>query len=148
MPWYERPSLWRKRLSDGDIIGSIGKTWRGTYAYLDRNEVTLIRNHIRVNGSPFEDKNVTLGERAFQNLKIEMVDGPIDSRKWPYFFTRILEPDKVALPHRRSQPMHHSSNKQSDDPFKKVRFEGTGYDDEIFYVIGYINPLPPQQILG
>ncbi|KAF2842548.1 hypothetical protein M501DRAFT_927009 [Patellaria atrata CBS 101060] len=117
----------------------LGKYWKGTYAYLDRDEVENLRNH-PANPYVYPDHNVDQGERSIQTLRLEIP--PKEKVTWPYTFEKHLHalPER-SLPRTRAQ---HRSGGASAGPAVSFQFNGDGYDSEPFYSSGWLNPLPNQ----
>jgi hypothetical protein len=83
----DRPSAWRAPLKDGSY--PLSKHWKGTYSYLDPNELYRIRSRIgkksRHSEEIFVDKNIEEGE-----------DGQIQVR-YPYTLSKLCDYFRFGL---------------------------------------------------
>ena len=134
----EVPQMWNKQLDDRPA--PLGKMWKGTYSYLDTNEIEEIRKRRR-NGtdSPlYMDKNIDHDD-AIQTIQLFEHD-EMTSGGWHPLFDHYLDP-KTDLEYPEARAQHRSDENSS----KSYRFNGVGYDDETFFASGWLNPLPPQQ---
>ncbi|TID21306.1 hypothetical protein E6O75_ATG04701 [Venturia nashicola] len=149
------PQLMKKGLNN---VGhaTVGQNWKGTYAFLDRDEVREIRKPNGDQTGLYQDKNIDGGEGAIQRLKIEFPEKP--QFAWPQLFENHLEsvnfhrnrltslnlnPPRVTRPRAQHSQMP-VYGPQTFPLHYTRRFEGTGYDDEDFFGAGWINPLPAQ----
>ena len=64
----ERPGPWSSQPAQDGLV--LGKRWKGTYAYLEREEIPVLRA-LSPGAAIFMDKNVEQGESAIQVLVCE-----------------------------------------------------------------------------
>lgn len=144
----ERPQMWNKKLSNSP--SRLGEWWKGTYAFLEQDEVRWIRNKETWNRI-FQDKNVDSVD-AIQMVRLWVPDENT-AEPWNPIFERHLKSttnwDHLKKPNAL-RPQHRLDSEyepQLDecDKRRSYRFEGLGYDDEEFYASGWINPMPSQR---
>lgn len=135
----EKPQLWNKTLEYGNPK-TLGRVWKGTYSYLERNDIPTIRFTSQLPSDYImTDKNIS-GATPVQLLKM-----------WV--------PGQPGVPSgssscKRFERAHGSFSKvqgRSNDPAvikannDTYPYEAIGWDDEYFSATGHITPLPDQQ---
>jgi hypothetical protein len=142
----ERPQMWNGKLSNSP--DQIGKWWKGTYAYIEQDEVVWIRNKTTWNRI-FQDKNVD-EEDSIQMVRFSVPE-PNSIEPWnPLFEKHLKSTTKWDYMKNPLRPQHHSDSHcepqvDEGDTRRSYRFEGLGYDDEKFYASGWINPIASQR---
>ncbi|KAF1989443.1 hypothetical protein K402DRAFT_452164 [Aulographum hederae CBS 113979] len=108
LPTEEQPSGWTEKLKNG--AGNLGTYWKGTYAYLERNEMADIRSSSVLDDQDeiYTDKNIDGGARAIQTLTLEFPEKKSDfTFPWPRQFEQILKsitpPPSTGFPRTRAQ---------------------------------------------
>jgi hypothetical protein len=148
---HERPQFWDSQLSQDSH--NIGAHWKGSYAFVNRNEINAIRAGTSGQGSVPNIQDQLNGEddpyeHAFQNVFLALSDpDPSTQNPWRHDFEHILQslssrPDTART---RAQHKQHSRAAVRDFKNKALRIEGDGTDnEEDFYMDGWLNPLPMQ----
>jgi hypothetical protein len=145
---HERPQWWSDQLSQG--TREIGNYWKGSYAFVDRDEIRDIRLGRSGQGNPNAIMDQLCGEDVpfdpFQNIDLRVSD-PKDVDEWNPAFERTLHslrtPQSVAR--TRAQHKDHSFSAVHNFRSRAVRIEGDGSDEEEdFEIEGWLNPLPHQ----
>ncbi|KAF2030143.1 hypothetical protein EK21DRAFT_66353 [Setomelanomma holmii] len=135
----QKPSAWQEPLRKGAY--ALGNHWKGTYAFLEANEVAKLRklSADQVGDVFLSDKNVDEGK--IQSLELDFVEG--SQLRWPEIFEKCLHSLRNTIP---VAPTAQARNKPKPDPTQdNVQFTGTGVDlDDDFNAIGWLNPLPEQ----
>ncbi|KAF2088704.1 hypothetical protein K490DRAFT_38547, partial [Saccharata proteae CBS 121410] len=133
------PTLWQGPLQNGP--SKPGRYWKGTYAYIEREEVTLLRNNGRPSANDnkvFVDHNVDHGDEAIQTMSLDFPNNfPF---KWPQTFeTHLKSLEQPQFARTRAQ---HSQS----PPFQssRYRFQANGWDNENFSGSGWLQTLPTQ----
>ncbi|KAI5251286.1 hypothetical protein E4T42_04468 [Aureobasidium subglaciale] len=139
----ERPQCWTKPLSTSPL--KLGKHWKGSYAYVDHDEIHLIRQS--ENGDyPIPDH--MCGEGSDSHFQDLCLDFPKEKPAfWP--------PNFEAICKARSRINYHTATTRAQSkvtgpevvPATPVSFsfKGDGEDaNEPFLASGFFNPLPPQ----
>lgn len=141
----EYPGFWRKQLRN-DGIPAIGRRWKGSYTYLEPEEVLEIRRHGNESGF-IQDKFCGADESGlFQNLELELLEDGQET--WPPIFEHHLgalaEPKKYATKTVRAQKRSAASDEVTWES-RSFRFSGHGEDgEEGFLADGWLNTLPSQ----
>jgi hypothetical protein len=144
----ERPQMWNKKLSNNP--GHIGRWWKGTYAYLEQDEVCWIRDKDTWNRI-FQDKNVDNAD-AIQMVQFWVPEANT-VEPWNPLFEQHLKSttnwDSMKNPNA-FYPQHRLDSEcepqvDDGDMRQSYRFEGLGYDDEEFFASGWINPIASQR---
>ena len=139
----ERPRWWSQQL--GQETKKLGKHWKGSYAYVDHDDIDLIR---ACKGEEQQICDTLNGEgqpEAFQDLRLEFTNP--DEMPWSAAFENILHSLARPVNRAKTRAQHRSA---TPDPLldytpKAFRFDGDGYDAyEEFCASGWLNPLPPQ----
>ncbi|OJD37688.1 uncharacterized protein BKCO1_60004 [Diplodia corticola] len=134
----EKPSYWQGPLHNGPA--NLGVHWKGTYSYLDREEMKQIRSGIRQE-RVLIDRNVDHGEAAIQTMNITFPDST--NFHWPDVFEHHLK--SITS---NDQPPRTRAQRRSGEDFQfqrfNQRFQAVGYDDEDFDAAGWLNELPNQ----
>lgn len=146
----ERPQWWKSQLAQGGK--TLGKHWKGSYAYLDPDELGELREH---GNDEVQIQDIFAGEDSaftFQDMTLRPVNG--DKMIWPAIFERHLNsltppaPSSPSGPHTRAQRRSGmGATPEEIENFKPLsfRFDGEGSDsEESFFATGWLNPLPPQ----
>ncbi|KAJ9647878.1 hypothetical protein H2199_001654 [Coniosporium tulheliwenetii] len=134
----ERPHPWNRKLKDGSY--KLGIHWRGTYAYLDRNEIKALRSD-KDGNNIYPDHNVDQPDRAIQTLHLQFPSKHLPT--WPPLFEKYLQSLPKPTSSVKTRTQHRSRTLPIGDP-RSIYFNGDGYDDEDFYSAGWLNPLPWQ----
>lgn len=141
----EFPKFWQKQLRN-DGVPEIGRRWKGSYAYLEPEEVIEIRDHGNESGF-IQDKFCGAEESGlFQNLELELLaEG---EGTWPPIFEHHLEslaePKKYAAKTIRAQKRTSDTDEVTWES-RSFRFAGAGDDnDSDFLADGWLNTLPSQ----
>ncbi|KAL1634968.1 hypothetical protein SLS56_002052 [Neofusicoccum ribis] len=136
----EKPFYWQGPIHNGPQ--ELGVHWKGTYAYLDRDEMKAIRS-----GNPHNqllmDRNVDHGNSAIQTMNIDIPE--THEFPWPASFERHLQ--SITPPKPARTRAQHRSDVDDSFMYERInqRFQATGYDDEDFHAAGWLNELPNQQ---
>ncbi|KAB2575052.1 hypothetical protein DBV05_g6374 [Lasiodiplodia theobromae] len=135
----EQPSYWQSHIHNGPM--ALGVHWKGTYAYLDRDEMRQIRSGSR-DGKVLIDRNVDHGDASIQTMNITSPDST--GFLWPALFEQHLRSttSNDRLPRTRAQ--RRSGEDVQFERFNQ-RFQALGFDDEDFNAVGWLNELPNQQ---
>jgi hypothetical protein len=121
----------------------IGRVWKGTYTFLPREQVMALRNTYRAGDVLFRDQNI-INKHPIQTLKLWVPDNEQPSI-YPLAWDQIIKGKSLHQEPvvKSSKPNDHSSIRETIRN-KTFPYEGIGYDDEQFFCVGHINPLPPQ----
>ncbi|KAF1972947.1 hypothetical protein BU23DRAFT_466658 [Bimuria novae-zelandiae CBS 107.79] len=136
MGGVEVPSPWREPLKSGSR--PFGQCWKGTYSFLDHNELVRFRKYASSgkedDGMIFADLNVDEGKIQSLNLEF-LTDGT--ELKWPTSFEQRLQSRRNK---NVPQMPPHAAHSSLD-----IRFDGWGEDlDDDFKATGWLNALPDQ----
>ena len=149
----ERPRWWSRQLHQGPPQ-KLGRHWKGSYAYVDREEISAIRCG-RNDNEQIQDKfaGEEEGSFAFQDMQLRLLDSDSDSAGrflWPASFEKHLR--SLTLPaaasRAKTRAQHRSATPEEVASFKPLsfHFEGEGQDvTEQFLASGWLNALPEQQ---
>jgi hypothetical protein len=143
----DRPRWWSDKLLLGGNGKKLGKHWKGSYAYIEREEIQALR---RGRGDSEQIQDYFAGEDnayEFQDMQLEvMPEG--SAVKWPRQFEQILHSLTPPNCTAKTRAQKRSSTPEEVAQFKPLsfQFEGEGQDVmEQFLAAGWLNPLPPQQ---
>lgn len=139
----DRPQWWTEKLSQN--APTLGRHWRGSYAFVNREEMDEIRQGRnteeviidQLNGE--EDPN-----EAFQSMDLHPGN---PAAAWFSAFEEHLHSLTVPLDKSRTRAQHSAVPTQAQIDFatRARRFGGGGHDNnENFLADGWLNPLPPQ----
>lgn len=167
---HDTIKAWRKPLING--APHLGKHWKGAYAYLEHNEVSVLRQLPADEDGIFIDlfNRAADGSYPFQGLRLNFLcEDP--GKRWPKLFERHLQSLShpcVTSPTQEVRPSQHSiqgkrttrAQSRSEPALvtgpavqhqktiatpMSIGFEGSGDDyEEKFYAAGWLNPLPSQ----
>jgi len=154
------PQMWRQRLHiPAKDEFELGHVWKGSYSYLDRNETNLIRQTNSTRKYQFIDKNVN-NDHPIQTMRIwRSVPGKenIPNMSFETYiqafqaYAPFVDYETVKQVYARTKQ---NVTREWYDKVQASRaavrdntvpFEGIGYDDENFYVTGWINRLPAHE---
>jgi hypothetical protein len=144
----ERPQWWDSKLQTG--IDKLGKHWKGSYAFVERDEVDFLREN-KTNNEVIQD--IFAGEEngfcEFQDMTLEMTEDG-EEISWPRIFEEhlrsITPPTASGRAITRAQRRSGTANTIKKDLSKSFHFSGAGQDAaEQFFASGWLNPLPPQE---
>lgn len=125
----------------------LGKHWKGSYAYIEREEIEAIRT-----GKSDSDQiqDYFAGEdnaHEFQDMVLEvMPEG--SAVKWPRAFEQVLHSLTPPVATAKTRAQKRSATPDEVAKFKPLsfQFEGGGQDvAEQFLAAGWLNQLPAQQ---
>ena len=141
----ERPRWWSTQPKQGEH--ALGKRWKGSYAFVDREDIDTMRRGLSDDADPIQDQFA--GEDAcfsFQNMKLELADEGKEL-PWPQMFEKELRSLTPAATRARTRAQKRCATPDAIANFKpqSFRFDGEGLDvAEQFFASGWLNPLPPQ----
>lgn len=142
----DRPHWWVSELSQG--TQPLGGKWKGSYAFVDREEIDMIRGGLHHEEAILDQLN---GEEdpdhAFQELNLNASDE--SQRSWPPVFESHLQSLTMPASRARTRAQRSSNADSESNPInfatQSLRFQGGGQDSsENFFADGWLNPLPPQ----
>lgn len=137
----EYPRYWRRQLKD-ELIPKLGRFWKGSYGYIEPEEVQEIRHRGNPEGA-IQDEFCGQGGNVFQNLELEKVDEGRET--WPPAFEDYLQALEEPKKRMRAEPQSRGSNSGPEIESPSFRFGGFGEDaKEGFLVDGWLNTLPRQ----
>ncbi|KAK5114906.1 hypothetical protein LTR62_002065 [Meristemomyces frigidus] len=142
----ERPRFPSKQLAHGGGE-DLGKHWKGSYAYVDRAEISRIRNSIsrsviitdEFNG---DDEH---GQGSFQDLELSLLGGDTDI--WPPLFEQTLHSLRVPSSHAKTRAQRRCATADNMPVFMPQNFQFSGEGEDVteeFHALGWLNALPPQ----
>jgi hypothetical protein len=146
----ELPALWSHKLSQGRR--ELGCHWKGSYAFVDRDEIKLVRDGRSGQGNSPMIQDKMNGEEdpdcPFQSIQLNLA--PDDNvHTWNRDFEGML--DSLKTPEKKSRTRAQKSatggadTQETDFATSSYHFTGHGNDDaEDFEMEGWLNPLPPQ----
>ncbi|KAK3671156.1 hypothetical protein LTR78_008957 [Recurvomyces mirabilis] len=142
----ELPRFWQKRLTHGGG-DSLGKHWKGSYAYVGREDIGDIRAGEGAVTPIIDEFNGDdkFGTGAFQDLQLSLVDE--EAVLWPPSFEEALNSLVVPECRAKTRAQKRSAAPHSIAAFKpqNFQFNGEGSDNtEEFNALGWLNALPPQ----
>ena len=149
--FHELPGLWSRPLSQDKR--ELGHHWKGSYAFVNRNEIKIIRSGKSGQGNHPQIQDKLNGEEdpdaPFQSIHLDLASDD-DSSAWNHNFEAMLDSLKTPVAQSRTRAQKSASGGAStnlaDFATSSYRFDGQGTDnDEDFYMEGWLNPLPPQQ---
>ncbi|KAH0303032.1 hypothetical protein KCU71_g10815, partial [Aureobasidium melanogenum] len=135
---------WTKPLSTTPL--KLGKHWKGSYAYVEHDELFLIRDG-QNEDYPIPDHMSGDGtDQPFQDLCLDFPEEDLDF--WPEIFEQILK-SRTKIRYRtattRAQKRVTGPHVLPESEPVSFCFKGQGEDArEGFLASGYFNPLPPQ----
>lgn len=140
----ERPRYWSKQLQQG--ARSLGKHWKGSYAYVDRDVIDEIRRGKNQNDQLQDEFNGELEIGAFQDMRLQFVSD--DDKDWPSMIFANQLPARTSPGGRaKTRAQHRCATPEGLAGFKPLsfRFEGEGHDHyEDFLSAGWLSALPAQ----
>ncbi|KAF2495820.1 hypothetical protein BU16DRAFT_560682 [Lophium mytilinum] len=165
----QKPSAWDRKLKNHDQ--HIGNDWRGTYAYLEPQEVIAIRaitdgTNKKKKNTIFIDKNVdgSTGECPIQSLHLDPVgmrstdsdDSSTDGDKKPILKSSTLPPNMLNMfssilkahptpKEARTRAQHRTRSTTPPRKPQPISIEGEGKDDGTFYASGWMSDVPAQE---
>ncbi|KAK5157203.1 hypothetical protein LTR04_005479, partial [Oleoguttula sp. CCFEE 6159] len=136
----EKPKAWKGKLEDG--AQKLGQYWKGSYAYLQREEIPDIRRLPTGDRIFMDHLNAEENDCGFQTLRLQFP--PIESTTWPAVFERHLRSLTKPISKAKTRAQHRSGQTPEGEPIS-FRFDADGRDNtEKFSASGWLNPLPPQ----
>lgn len=143
---WQRPRWWSEQLQQGNAK-KLGKCWKGSYAYIEREEIEMLRSG-RADCEQIQD--YFAGEDSafeFQDMLLNVL--PEDSAvTWPRAFEEVLHSLTPPGVTAKTRAQKRSATPEEVGQFKPLsfQFEGEGSDvTETFMAAGWLNPLPAQQ---
>ncbi|KAF2869747.1 hypothetical protein BDV95DRAFT_85486 [Massariosphaeria phaeospora] len=144
LPVSQKPSAWRGLLKHGCY--PLSKHWKGTYTFLEQNDIDKLRDVFYNNKSSkkndlfFVDGNVEEGK--IQSLELDFTqDGDMS---WPEIFEDRLHSLRETGP-PRTRAQHRSGFESPNQKHKNIHFVGKGEDlNDNFFARGWLNALPTQ----
>ncbi|KAI7209615.1 hypothetical protein KC333_g8640 [Hortaea werneckii] len=143
----ETPQFWNRQLELGG--SKLGKYWKGSYAYVERGEVSMIRA-----GEGHEDtiQDLFNGETdigSFQDMQLSWLDEAEGVATWPKLFEKHLHSLRRPENKARTRAQHRSSSTipEAISNLKPQNFQflAEGHDTtEDFLAQGWLNALPAQ----
>ena len=147
----QRPDFWASQLRQG--TRRLGFHWKGSYAFVDRAEIQIIRKGESGQGHNPQIQDKLNGEEdpdsPFQSVDLALCSTD-DSSTWNRDFERHLNSLKTpktkdARTRAQKSATGGPSNGEVDFATSSYRFDGDGNDyEEEFHMQGWLNPLPPQ----
>ncbi|KAK3716377.1 hypothetical protein LTR37_006527 [Vermiconidia calcicola] len=142
---HERPRWWEGKLGQA---GALGRKWKGSYAYVNREEIVAVRAG---RGEDEQIQDEFAGEDqafTFQDMQLQLVDESTTAFPWPETFERhllSLNGAKGRGAFTRAQTRTTPANEIAHLKHRSFRFEGAGQDvTEQFLASGWLNALPKQ----
>ena len=141
----DRPRWWSEPLKKGGSR-KLGKHWKGSYAYVEREELEALRNG---SGDAEVIQDFFAGEdnaHEFQDMALSVMPegAPVT---WPRAFEEVLHsltPPAATAKTRAQKKSAPPSEVENFAPLS-FQFEGEGQDVmEQFLAAGWLNPLPDQ----
>ncbi|KAI7279515.1 hypothetical protein KC345_g5323 [Hortaea werneckii] len=142
----ETPRFWDQQLKLGG--SKLGKYWKGSYAYVERGEVAMIRA-----GEGHDDtiQDLFNGETdfgQFQDMQLNWLDEADGLATWPKLFEKHLHSLRRPVNKARTRAQHRSSTTPdaiSNMKPQNFQFLAEGHDTtEDFCAQGWLNALPAQ----
>lgn len=138
---HERPQYWHSQLGNDNAAACIGKKWKGSYAYLDEQQLREVREGKSELVVDEFNGNDTRG--GFQELTLELT-GDNDSA-WNPTFETVLHSVTEPPEQQRTQAQEASSPDEDIGRSRSFRLVGGGeYGQQEFLADGWFNPLPSQ----
>jgi len=140
----EIPRFWNQQLKTGG--SKLGKYWKGSYAYVERNVIAEIRDGRGEDGLIQDEFNGEAESGSFQNMHLEWIGE--GKAEWPQMFEDHLHSLTPPTNRAKTRAQHRSATPEGLTGFKSKNFQfsGEGYDaTEDFCAQGWLNALPPQQ---
>ena len=146
----ELPALWSSQLSQDKR--ELGTQWKGSYAFVDRDEISIVRDGRSGQGNSPMVQDKLNGEEdpdhPFQFIKLNLTPDD-NTQTWNRDFESML--DSLKTPKNKSRTRAQKSapggsdTSETDWSTSSHHFVGQGFDDvEHFEMEGWLNPLPPQ----
>ncbi|RMY55608.1 hypothetical protein D0863_13257 [Hortaea werneckii] len=142
----ETPRFWDHQLKLGG--SKLGKHWKGSYAYVEREEVAMIRAG---EGQDDTIQDLFNGETdigQFQDMQLNWLDEADGLATWPKLFEKHLHSLRRPENKARTRAQHRSStipDAISDLRPQNFQFLAEGHDTtEDFCAQGWLNALPAQ----
>ena len=141
----DRPRWWSSQLQQG-TTRKLGKHWKGSYAYVDREDIDAMRQG---DGEYMQIQDLFAGEDhafTFQDMQLEMTPEG-EEITWPPAFEKILRSLTLPASRAKTRAQKRSATPEEISSLKPLsfHFEGEGQDVlEQFLAAGWLNPLPPQ----
>ena len=138
------PRFWRDQLVNG--VSKLGTYWKGSYAYIEREEIDDLRAS---NGGNIDIQDQFNGDEAqsmFQDMRLEWIEP--DRATWPQIFEDHLNSLQIPASKARTRAQHRSATPEAIAGFRHQNFQfcGEGCDDsESFLAQGWLNAVPPQE---
>ncbi|KAF2654384.1 hypothetical protein K491DRAFT_768939 [Lophiostoma macrostomum CBS 122681] len=130
----DKPSAWREPLRNGCY--PLSRNWKGTYAYLEAEELTRIRKTAKGGR-----RNQKADDYLYMDKNVES-DGQIQL-SWPQSLESRLNSLRETMPPKQSKAQHRGAASRVRD--QSIRLSGHGLDaDDDFFASGWLNPLIPQ----
>jgi hypothetical protein len=139
LSFEELPKLWREPLAHANPK-KLGRVWKGTYAFIERDEVNTLRTTCSRHG--FDDQNISNGN-PIQTMKM-WVPGIQDNVPSNCTYTPKFEQYLHTFTKLR-HPLYSGDEDVQKALAETYGYEALGFDEEDFYATGYITPLPPQR---
>lgn len=140
----ERPQCWNKPVST--VTLKLGKHWKGSYAYVDHDELIHIRDGQNEHYPIPDHMSGDDTDQSFQNLCLDFPKE--DPESWPALFEQILKSrTKIQYHTATTRAQRRATGPVTLPPGEPVSFcfKGQGEDgNDSFLASGYFNPLPPQ----
>lgn len=146
---FERPHFWIEQLrqESAQTTGrKLGKHWKGSYAYIEREEVAAMRAGLNEDGQIQDIFNGEVNSQCFQDLRLDFGESqphaiaPARFEEWLGSFNKPETRARTRAQKRSTQPDEHTWSKP-----QSFRFDGVGQDEnERFLASGYLNQLPAQ----
>lgn len=144
----DQPQFWQSSLKN-ESNPTIGRHWKGSYAYLERDDVEEIREHGNPTGG-IQDYFCGPTGADFQDMELELSDEGEETwqKIFEHFLQSIEEPKKRM---EKARALKRSSRSSHVGPIKNTSFEssnsrirGVGKDESAFLTDGWMNTLPSQ----
>jgi hypothetical protein len=146
----ELPAFWSQQLTQG--TSELSHHWKGSYAYVDREEIQIIRSGKSGQGNspPIQDK--LNGEEdpdsPFQSVDLELTeqnDGSTWNRAFESHLNSLKTPKNKSRTRAQKSATGGPDTNEVDFSTSSVHFDGHGTDyAEDFHMEGWLNPLPAQ----
>ncbi|RMZ12380.1 hypothetical protein D0860_02986 [Hortaea werneckii] len=142
----ETPRFWDHQLKLGG--SKLGKHWKGSYAYVERGEVAMIRAGEGQDDTIQDLFNGETDMGQFQDMQLNWLDEADGLATWPKLFEKHLHSLRRPENKARTRAQHRSSPKPDAIPDlrpQNFQFLAEGHDmTEDFCAQGWLNALPAQ----
>ncbi|MCJ1478978.1 hypothetical protein MMC13_007662 [Lambiella insularis] len=140
----ERPQSWDSLTGLG--LQKLGTHWKGTYAYLDNQNLSITMIRLLTPGRNYhqDDLDIDLHDDGFSSLHL---DFSRPSTHWPAAFERHLSALPSAASATGAGPASSSKTTKPPKPKSGIdyhQFQGHGYGAGKFRCAGTVTALPPQ----